>query len=342
MWKRVGDKQFDNGWWVLITGPLVMVLLLVFFLGGCDDQAHGASWGPRGCGPVGPSVQYQQAPLEWHYPADWKTSGIACLYRGRAYVGTYNYFTGLYTPAAGQPYHPEGWPVWEKKTPAKCACNKGCRCDAGLCQCKSGYLCSDDCTCAGEKTAAPRQDFGCLWEPNSKKSERVFLTDQHGTRELSKAQAREAIQNGVPDDRHKLRLTVIGTEVERKRVLADLAPWQDKLLVQAYEPTHWAVRDAGFSTKGSPTIYVQGPDGTVLHRQDDYNDGAAGLATAIRKADPNYRPEKDPDLRKTPAPPQPSPLSPPTWPAQVWAFFAAVFVAVGDTVIAMRKALVQA
>jgi hypothetical protein len=36
----------------------------------------------------------------------------------------------------------------------------------------------------------------------------------------------------------------------------------------------------------------------VLHRQDDYSDGAAGLATALRKADPNYSPAEDRDARK--------------------------------------------
>jgi len=35
----------------------------------------------------------------------------------------------------------------------------------------------------------------------------------------------------------------------------------------------------------------------VLHVQRDYSDGAEGLAKAIRKADPNYDPKKDRDLR---------------------------------------------
>ena len=108
----------------------------------------------------------------------------------------------------------------------------------------------------------------------------------------------------VPDDTEKLRLTVIGSEAERKKVLADLdsSPQlvgvKERVLIQAYPPDHWAVTGAGFSAGGKPTIYVQAPSGKVLHRQDDYADGASGLATAIRKADPNYDPKKDPDTRK--------------------------------------------
>jgi hypothetical protein len=77
--------------------------------------------------------------------------------------------------------------------------------------------------------------------------------------------------------------------------------------VQDYAPGNWAVKD-GFFTEGKPTIYLQAPNGKVLHRQDDYSDGAAGLATALRKADPNYSPLKT----GTPARTSVSTCSPPT------------------------------
>jgi hypothetical protein len=106
-------------------------------------------------------------------------------------------------------------------------------------------------------------------------------------------------------DTNKLRLTVIGSKEAIERVRRDLeGPLRElarDFLIQYYEPLNWAVRDVGFKTDGNPTIYVQAPDGRVLHRQDDYKDGADGLRkvlTAIRKPDPNYRPERDPDLRK--------------------------------------------
>jgi hypothetical protein len=41
----------------------------------------------------------------------------------------------------------------------------------------------------------------------------------------------------------------------------------------------------------------QAPDGAAKHRQDDYR-GPEKLAEAIRRADPNYRPERDPDLNR--------------------------------------------
>ena len=118
-------------------------------------------------------------------------------------------------------------------------------------------------------------------------------------------QALQALQEkNVPNDKHLLRLTIIGSADLRKRVRSDLENnplltcFSDKYLIQDYDPSNWAVK-AGFFTEGSPTIYLQSPTGKVLHRQDDYEDGAAGLATALRKADPNYTPSLDVDRRKT-------------------------------------------
>ena len=117
-------------------------------------------------------------------------------------------------------------------------------------------------------------------------------------------EALQALQEkNVPNDKSLLRLTIIGPEALRKQVRSDLenhpslACFSEKYLVQDYAPENWAVKQ-GFFTEGKPTIYLQLPTGKVLHRQDDYADGAAGLATALRKADPNYTPEKDPDKRK--------------------------------------------
>ena len=118
-------------------------------------------------------------------------------------------------------------------------------------------------------------------------------------------QALQALQEkNVPNDKHLLRLTIIGPADLRKKVRSDLENnplltcFSDKYLIQDYDPSNWAVK-AGFFTEGSPTIYLQSPTGKVLHRQDDYEDGAAGLATALRKADPNYTPSLDVDRRKT-------------------------------------------
>jgi hypothetical protein len=125
----------------------------------------------------------------------------------------------------------------------------------------------------------------------------------------SRSQARQALQDAtIPDDAGRLRLTVIGEPASTQRVVGDLASapalasWKERVVVQSYPANHWAVAQAGFYTAGKPTIYVQTPAGKVLHRQDDYSDGADGLATALRRADPNYDARKDPDLRQSPVP----------------------------------------
>ncbi len=123
-------------------------------------------------------------------------------------------------------------------------------------------------------------------------------------KEVSKQTLLEALgEPRIPDDSRWLCLTIIGPDASRQRVLDDLqsapalAPWRGRIKVQAYPPDHWAVKDAGFQCSGEPTIYCQAPDGKVLHRQDGYR-GAEALAEVLRKADPSYRPEKDPDLNR--------------------------------------------
>jgi hypothetical protein len=124
-------------------------------------------------------------------------------------------------------------------------------------------------------------------------------------KEVTKEAILEAL--GTPqllDDSKWLCLTIIGPDAARRQVLNDLrsapplAAWRDRIKVRDYPPDHWAVRDAGFKGNGRPTIYCQAADGKVLHRQDDYR-GPEALAEVLRKADPGYRPENDPDLNKT-------------------------------------------
>lgn len=124
-------------------------------------------------------------------------------------------------------------------------------------------------------------------------------------REVGPEQALGAVGDGrLDDDAHKLRLTVIGGDAERKKVVDDFRglpefqSWRDRVLVQDYPPDHWAVSRVGFKTEGKPSVYLQSPDGKVLHSQFDYQDGPQGLAKAIRRADPSYDPSKDKDKRK--------------------------------------------
>lgn len=106
----------------------------------------------------------------------------------------------------------------------------------------------------------------------------------------------------------KLHLTVIGPEVSRAAVLQDLATHpelatlRDRLLIQDYQPGEWPVDPAlGFPADGSPAIVIQtakSPSdpkgGRVVYRSRDYAGGPTALAQAIRKADPHYRPDRDP------------------------------------------------
>jgi len=146
------------------------------------------------------------------------------------------------------------------------------------------------------------QNFGIDRAGLNGAAERITL----GDRQITRSEAANILQAGsLPDDSGKLRLTVIGTQSDRRRVLEDLkgplAEIAAQCLVQDYPPDHWAVAGVGFYTAGKPTIYVQAPDGKVLHRQDDYDDGAEGFRQAferLRRPDPNYRPDKDRDLRR--------------------------------------------
>jgi hypothetical protein len=147
----------------------------------------------------------------------------------------------------------------------------------------------------------PRRNFGLV-------QEQIRAGDHYSLngREVSREQVQQVLGDGdkkVPDDSKKLRLTVIGDKAWQSVVddvsrTEALAPWRDKVVAAWYPPDHWAVMRQGFRTDGRPTIYVQAPDGTVLHRQDDYRGGAAELAEVLRKLDPSYRPDKDRDRRK--------------------------------------------
>lgn len=156
-------------------------------------------------------------------------------------------------------------------------------------------------------TRKPRPRFGCdlsrVRDGDHYRLDGKEVSRQEVTQLLTKG--KEGPSPSIPDNRHKLRISVIGEG--REPVLADLAghpalaPWKDKAVLTGYAADHWAVARYGFVCTGRPTIYVQDAEGRVLHRQDDYRGGAAGLAEALRNIDPDYRPERDKDLRKGPS-----------------------------------------
>lgn len=149
---------------------------------------------------------------------------------------------------------------------------------------------------------APGRNFG-LTQDKIRAGDHYSLNG----REVNKERIQQMLGDGerqVPDDSRKMRITVIGDPNWRSIVEDDLArhpaltPWKDKIVAAWYPPDHWAIARQGFRSDGRPTLYVQTPDGTVLHRQDDYEGRAEALAEVLRKLDPNYKPEKDRDRRK--------------------------------------------
>lgn len=219
------------------------------------------AWGSAGCGPVGPAVAVS---YEWRSHAD--DPAWLGLFRDGVQIAGYDCRRKVFrTYDAGR----DAWglpepPPWEAR-PAV---------EAG-------------------------RNFG-VEQDRLNGAEHYSLNGRPATKE----QIAQLLAAGrIPDDAGRGRLTVIGSPELCQKVLDDftrapaLAEWKDKLIAKGYAPQHWAVARTGFYTAGQPTIYVQSADGTVLHRQDDYGDGAEGLAKALRRADPSYDHQKDKDLR---------------------------------------------
>lgn len=177
-----------------------------------------------------------------------------------------------------------------------------CACGCGVekpCKCKdTGIPCKDTCRCVLVEAQEVSLPTGVVPEKI-----RPNVTQING-REVTKREALTAIESGIdPNDVNKLRVTVIGDDAACEPVTKAfnsdpvLVPFRDKILYQAYHPSNFAIQGLGFQSAGNPAIYVQDPQGKVLHRQLDWR-GAEQMATAIRKADKNYDPTKDPDLNK--------------------------------------------
>lgn len=274
-----------------------------------------SQWGLRGCPPVGGFAQ-AQVPVRFVPSREWREVAND---PGRIYLFVNGNVTGGWCPKLRQ-YR--DWDATRKdwsevKTapadlPAKyqksCGCYDACPC-GDPCPCKGTLKnCGDGCSCVVAQTPTI-ENHGMDWSPTGRECYSI------NGRECPREEVVGALgDKKLTDDSPLLRLTVIGPKEARQKVLGDLdthpalAPMKGKVLVQAYEPTDWAVARYGFKTTGAPTVYVQAPNGKVLHRQDDYADGPEALAGAIRKADPSYDPSRDPDRRKPD--PVPAPILP--------------------------------
>jgi hypothetical protein len=117
---------------------------------------------------------------------------------------------------------------------------------------------------------------------------------------ITREEALATLSVALPDERGKLRLTVVGEEDWRRQIVQDieraeaLAWVRGRVVLQDYPSEHWAVQGVGLV----PGITLQAPAdargrGVVLLRLTRY-EGPTHLAAAIRKADPDYRPDRDP------------------------------------------------
>ncbi len=238
-----------------------------------------AGWPSGGCAPVGAPVAFPAVPeWEWRVSAD---GARADLYHFGRHDRTHYY------PAEEK--RPDPFAAANAARPKEPACDCGPSCD-----------CGDACHCATKGESLPH------WMTHGTDPGKLAGREEYrvGGRAVGRDEALQTVRAAaLTDDSRKPRLTVIGSPDERKKALEALpADIKDRWLVKEYAPDHWAVRGAGFKAEGHPTVYLQAPDGKVLHRQDD----ADKLAEAVRKADPAYDPSKDPDLRKPKAPDRPA------------------------------------
>lgn len=224
-----------------------------------------------------------------------------------------------------------------------CCGASGCQCDPDDCPCgKTRGLCCDGCSCA--LLTSEKAEFSPPVVQNFGVEVGKLATRPRWTlngREVSRAQAFEAVSasDKIPDDAGRVRLTVIGGKADREQVVKDLAthpalaPFKDKLSVQAYDPADPMIEGLKFPTAGL-TLLVQRPDGTVIGRNHSgkyagAEELALALPGAMRRADSDYDPAKDPDLKKPepPPPPPPAPAPAPTpspTPASPWVWLGLV------------------
>jgi hypothetical protein len=299
--------------------PVLWVSVMLGLLSFATHPVQG-SWGSGGCqtgiGQLGTVVPQAPAQIHYHWVrySDPGDQDIA-LYYGPTQVGWWSYNKQVYTPlspltgSAGLccpcPFPVPSWATRTIPEPKTCPC--GCPCKAGTCTCGKTGPCQAGCVC-GAAASVP---------PTGVQSDKIT----HGQTSISgrpatTAEAIAAIGANIPQDQTLPHTTVIGPEAKRKLLLTDLAEFNGKTCLHEYAPDEWPVQ-CGFKYGGDVTVYVQSPDGKVVHRQDDAKGAKEAVRLALRKADPNYDPAKDPDLR---SPLIPNPFSPPGPVEIAWAW----------------------
>jgi hypothetical protein len=129
---------------------------------------------------------------------------------------------------------------------------------------------------------------------------------------VTKKEAYAAMQNKSLTDDSKLPwVTAIGSATDCVKVWNALTSTglAGKVRYQSYrteDPIAKSIMfNVGFKPEGSPQVVVQKPAGEVTLRQSSWSNPET-LVAAVRKADPSYDPNKDPDGK----PPMPAPPGP--------------------------------
>jgi hypothetical protein len=162
------------------------------------------------------------------------------------------------------------------------------------------------------------------WQTSGVETDKIGRRDKVtlNGHEIDRRRALEVLAKGVPDDSKLPKLTVIGGKADRDRVTKDLethpalAPFRGKFAVQSYEPGDPMLKGLKFPD-GSPSILIQRADRAVIGRNlsGKYagpEELAQALPGALRRADPDYDPMKDPDLIKPVPVPVPIPVPAPS------------------------------
>ncbi len=169
----------------------------------------------------------------------------------------------------------------------------------------------------------PERNYGLIQNMIENRA-KITLNRADGTqKDIDPRYAQELVESGktdqmfgdpnIPDDSKKLRITVIGSEAERKQAASEWeqqdADFKNKFIVWYLPPGDHSLCDSEtgqpmWKQDGRPTIYCQTPDGRVINRQDDSKD----WISAIRRASKKYDSSRDPDNRRPF--PLPNPLSP--------------------------------
>ena len=179
----------------------------------------------------------------------------------------------------------------------------GCVCTN--CQCGKDCKCSNNkgCQCQTCKEKTPEVLTGVIPEKRG-----VPCTTVNGEC-VPSTKAYEALVSGLPDDSGKCHITVIcGDKTIRDGIVAFIKadPNSQKFQVQDIDPTavkeSWML-ECGFKKPSTPqgvVVYAQAPGGKVLWREDSWN--PQHITLGLRKTDPAYDPNKDPDLNPKAAP----------------------------------------